>query len=204
MLEKNPKDYIFFLETANSLFKDNTFTRNDARRWYASNSNFEFAFVKNRVVIKFKSLDLMCDSELDKIRIFNCAGEYYPDKKIWMGTQGRVNWARVDKPETEIYCTFTKHRIDLNGGTFVVDSAMLTYPKVSGSKIMGRLTERISQSSSVEQIKASPFPQFISYEPTIEIKGIVGDQAVYKGGFSIKGSKTNSQSFGDGQATIVL
>ncbi len=204
LLEKNPKDYIFFLETANSLFKDNTFTRNEARRWYASNSNFEFAFVKNRVVIKFKSLDLMCDAELDKIRIFNCAGDYYPDKKTWVGTQGRINWNRVDKPETEIYCTFTKHKIDLNSGTFIVDSALLTYPKVSSSKILGRLTERISQSSSIEQIKTSPFPQFISYEPTIEIKGIVGDQAIYKGGFSIKGSKTNSQSFGDGQATIIL
>lgn len=204
LLEKNPKDYLFFLETANSLFKDNTFTRSDARRWYASNSNFEFAYVKNRVVIKFKNLDLMCDAELDKIRIFNCSGEYYPDKKTWIGTQGRINWARVDKPETEIYCSFGKHRIDLNSGTFTVDSALLTYPKISSTKIAGRLVERISQSTSIEQVKTSGFPQFTSYEPTIEIKGIVGDQAVYKGGFSIKGSKTNSQNFGEGQATIVL
>lgn len=204
LLEKNPKEYLLFLETANSLFKDNTFTKNEARRWYASNSNFEFAYVKNRIIIKFKNLDLFCDAELDKIRILNCSGEYYPDKKIWMGTKGRVNWLRVDKPETEINCQFGNHKIDLNSGSFIVDSALLSYPKISSNKIMGRLSERISQSSSIEQVKGSGFPQFISYEPTIEIKGIVGNEAIYKGGFSIKGSKTNSENFGEGEASIIL
>lgn len=204
LLEKSSKDFLSFMETANSLLKDNTFTKSEARRWYASNSNFEFAYIKNRVVVTFKSLDLMCDAEIDKIRVFNCAGEYYPDKKQWIGKQGRVNWTRVGLTETEIYCTFNKHKIDLNGGTFDVDSAMLTYPKISSTKIMGRLTERISQSISQEQITNSAFPQFVSYEPTIEIKGIVGDQAIYKGGFSIKGSKTNSENFGEGDASITL
>ncbi len=204
LMEKNSKDYLSFLETVNLLFKDNTFYRSDARRWYASNSNFEFAYIKNRVVIKFKNLDLMCDAEIDKIKIFNCSGEYYPDKKIWMGTQGRINWTRVGKPETEIYASFSNHRIDLNSGTFSVDSALLTYPKISSQKIMGKLVERISQSTSIDQVKNSAFPQFTSYEPTIEIKGIVGDQAIYKGGFSIKGNKTNSENFGEGEASITL
>ncbi len=204
LIEKNPKDYLFFLETANSLLKDNTFYRSEARRWYASNSNFEFAYIKNRVVIIFKNLDLLCDAELDKIKVLNNAGMYYPDKKLWVGTQGRVNWERVGKPETEVYAEFGRHSINLNSGTFMVDSALLTYPKISATKIMGQLTERISQSASPDQVKNSGFPKFTSYEPTIEIKGIVGDQAVYKGGFSIEGSKTNSENFGQGYATIIL
>ena len=204
LLERSTKDYLFFLETANSLFKDNTFYKSDARRWYASNANFEFALIKNRVVIKFNQLDLNCDAELDKIKVINCSGEYYPDKKMWVGTKGRVNWMRVGKPETEISCSFGKHKIDMNSGAFVVDSALLSYPKISTQKILGRLSERISQSGSIEQVKNSGFPQFTSYEPTIEIKGIVGNQAIYKGGFSIKGSKTNSQNFGEGEASITL
>lgn len=204
LLEKNPKDYLFFLETANTLFKDNTFFRSEARRWYASNANFEFAYIKNRVVITFKSLDLFCDAELDKIKIRNCSGMYFPDKKQWIGTQGRMNWERVGKPETEVYAEFKRHKINFNSGTFTVDSTLLTYPKISSSKILGQLNERISQSASPEQVKNSGFPKFTSYEPTIEIKGIVGDQAVYKGGFSIEGNKTNSQNFGEGFATITL
>lgn len=204
LLEKNPKDYLFFLETANSLLKDNTFYRSDARRWYASNSNFEFAYIKNRVVIIYKNLDLFCDAELDKIKIMNCSGMYYPDKKQWVGTQGRVNWERVGKPETEVYAEFKNHKISFITGTFVVDSALLTYPKISSSKILGQLTERISQSATTDLIVNSGFPKFVSYEPTIEIKGIVGDQAIYKGGFSMAGNKVNSQNFGEGYATIIL
>jgi hypothetical protein len=204
LLDKNPKDYLFFLETANTLFKDNTFYRSEARRWYASNSNFEFGFVNNRISIIFKTLDLHCDAELDKIVVYNCEGVYYPDKKIWVGTQGRINWARVGKPEGEVHATFKKHKIDFNSGGFTVDSALLTYPKISSDKILGVLSERISQSSSPEQVKTSGFPQFTSYEPTIEIKGIVGDQAIYKGGFTMKGDKTNSQNIGEGFAGITL
>ena len=204
LLEKSTKEYQFFLETANTLFKDNTFYRSDARRWYASNSNFEFAYIKNRVVITFKNLDLFCDAELDKIKVMNCSGLYYPDKKQWVGTQGRVNWERVGKPEAEVHAEFKNHKINFNSGTFIVDSAQLTYPKISSAKILGVLEERISQSASIEQVKTSGFPKFTSYEPTIEIKGIVGDQAVYKGGFSIAGGKTNSKNFGEGYATIIL
>lgn len=204
LLEKSTKDYQFFLETANTLFKDNTFHRSEARRWYASNSNFEFAYIKNRVVITFKNLDLFCDAELDKIKVLNCSGVYYPDKKQWVGSQGRVNWERVGKPEAEVYVEFKNHKINFNSGTFTIDSALLTYPKISSTKILGVLEERISQSASVDQVKNSGFPKFTSYEPTIEIKGIVGDKAVYKGGFSIAGDKTNSQNFGEGDATIIL
>ncbi len=204
LLDKNPKDYLFFLETTNTLFKDNTFYRSEARRWYASNSNFEFGFVNNRVSIIFKNLDLHCDAEIDKIVVYNCAGVYYPDKKIWIGTQGRINWARVGKPEAEVYAEFKKHKIDFNMGGFTVDSAYLTYPKISSTKILGILTERISQTSSLELIQKSGFPMFSSYEPTIEIKGIVGDQAIYKGGFTMRGEKVNSQNIGEGFASVTL
>jgi hypothetical protein len=204
LLDKNPKEYLAFLETANGLFKDNTFNRSDARRWYASNNNFEFNYIKNRVVISFNALDLHCDAELDKIKIMNCAGAYYPDKKIWIGSKGKINWERVGKPDAEVYAEFTKHQINFNSGGFKLDSAKLFYPKISQTPLWGTLEERISQSVSVDQIKQSGFPKFISFEPSIEIKGIVGDMAVYKGGFSIEGAKTNSQNFGEGQAKIIL
>lgn len=203
-LEKNSKDYLAFLQVAYDLFKDNTLVRIDKRRWYASNANFEFTFEKNRVGISFKNLDLICEAALDKIKVLNCSGVFYPDKKTWLGMQGRINWTRVGKPETEIYCEFKKHKIDLNTGGFTVDSALLTYPKISSTKIYGVLTELISHSPSEEQVKNSSYPKFVSYEPTIEIKGIVGDQAIYKGGFSIEGNKTNSQNFGNGLASITL
>ena len=204
LLDKNLKEYLFFLETANTLFKDNTFYRTEGKRWYASNSNFEFGFENNRVSVIFKHLDLHCDAEVDKLVVYNCSGVYYPDKKMWAGTQGRINWARVGKPETEVYAEFKKHKIDLNTSGFTVDSALLTYPKISSTKILGKLSEKISQSISADMVKKSGYPQFSSYEPTIEIKGIVGNQAIYKGGFSMKGDNINSQVIGEGFASITL
>lgn len=204
LLETKPKDYLFFLETVNSLFKDNTLHQSNNLRWYASNANYEFTFVKKRVAIVFKNLDLYCVAELDKIKILNCSGTFYPDKKTWVGTQGRLNWERVGKPESEVYVEFQKHRIDMNGGSFQVDSALMTYPKISATKLMGTLNERISQSSSLDLVKTSGFPQFFAYEPSIEIKGIVGKNAIYKGGFSMKGDKVNSEGFGEGLASITL
>ena len=68
LLDKNPKEYLAFLETANGLFKDNTFNRSEARRWYASNNNFEFNYIKNRVVISFNALDLFCDANWIKLK----------------------------------------------------------------------------------------------------------------------------------------
>lgn len=204
LLDKNPKEYQAFLETAFTLFKDNTLNSSDAKRWYASNSNFEITYINNRIAIEFKSLDLICQADNDKIKIANCAGTYFPDKKIWIGTRGRINWERVGKPETEVYATFTKHKIDMNTGGFTVDSALLTYPKISTQKIVGTLTDKVSPVISAELVKKSVYPQFTSSEPTIEIKGIVGDQATYKGGFSMKGSQVNSQTIGDGLAKITL
>jgi hypothetical protein len=204
LLEKSPKDYLAFLETAHSLFKDNTFARSEARRWYASNSDFEFAYRDKQIVITFKNLDIICEAGVDKLIVLNCSGEFFPDKKTWKGTQGRVNWERVNKPETEVHAEFKRHSIDMNTGGFIVDSAFLIYPKISSTKILGKLHERISQSSSPEQVVNSGFPQFISYEPTIEIKGIVGDNAIYKGGFNMQGGKINSENIGNGNATIIL
>lgn len=204
LLEKSPKDYLFFLQTANSLFKDNTLHQSNSIRWYASNSNYEFTFERKRVGVVFKNLELFCQADLDKIKILNCSGTFYPDKKTWLGESGRINWERVGKPESEVYVTFIKHRIDMNTGGFVVDSALMTYPKIASDKLIGRLTERISQGTSPELVKASGFPQFVAYEPSIEIKDIVGDEAIYKGGFSMRGEKINSQAFGEGLASITL
>ncbi len=204
LLDKNQKEYLAFLETCNTLFADNTLCRSEARRWYASNANYEITYINNRIAIVFKNIDLICQADQDKIKIANCAGTFYPDKKIWVGTQGRINWERVGKPETEVYATFTKHQIDMNTGAINADSALLNYPKISSQKILGKLSDRVSQTVSADQVKKSAFPQFISSEPTIEIRGIVGSNAIYKGGFSMQGAQVNSQSIGQGMAKIIL
>jgi hypothetical protein len=204
LLEKNQKEYLSFLETCNSLFADNTLTISEARKWYTTNSNFEITYVNNRIAIVFKNTELICQADQDKIKIANCAGTYYPDKKMWIGSQGRINWERVGKPETEVYATFSKHQIDMNTGAVNADSALLNYPKISTQKILGKLNDRVSQSVSAEQVKKSAFPKFFSSEPTIEIKGIVGPNAIYKGGFSMEGAQVNSQSIGQGLAKIIL
>lgn len=204
LLEKNPKDYLAFLQFANNLFTDNTLFKIDNRRWYASNSNFELSFVNEKIGVTFKTLDLKCDAAIDKIIIKNCSGTYYPDKTQWIGNQGRINWERVGMEESEIYSEFYKHKIDLSTGGFTVDSAFLTFPKISKSRINGKLTEMISHSNSQDLVTNSPYPKFSSYNPSIEIKGIVGSDAIYKGGFSIEGKKTNSENFGNNLSTIIL
>ena len=204
LLEKSPKDYLSFLESMNLLFKDNTLVQLNGQRWYATNNNFEITFEKNKVGIVFKNIELICQATVDKIKILNCIGTFYPGKNTWVGTQGRINFERVGKPESEVYVEFKDHRLNLNNSGFYIDSALMTYPKISATKLLGKLTERVSQSSSPEEIKMFSYPQFVAYEPSIEINGIVGKGAIYKGGFSMSGNKVNSQSFGNGLGSITL
>ncbi len=204
LLDKNPKDYLAFMQTANTLFTDNTLYKSGTTRWYASNSNFDISLVNNKICISFKSLDLICENAVDKIKILNCAGSYFSEKTNWVGTKGKINWERLGKPETEILAEFKTHKIDLSISTIIVDSVLLKYPKISATPILGRLIDKLTEGSAPDLVKKSGFPAFAGYQPSIEIKGIVGDKAIYRGGFSMAGAAVNSQTFGGGMASINL
>lgn len=204
LLEKNQAEYLSFLNTCNLLFSEKILYKSEDKKWKVSNNNFDFGFINNKVSIIFKNVDLICEYGIDKMKILNSSGVYYPEKTIWNGNQGRVNWERVGKPENEVYCEFKSHKIDLSVSIYSIDSALLTYPKISATKIYGKLSDKISFAETKEQLLKATYPMFTSYEPTIEIKGIVGNQAIYKGGFSMAGNKINSQTIGDGMAKIIL
>src|SRR5690606_15465795 len=159
-LEKDPRDYLIFLKTAYDLFNDNTLLQLENRRWYASNSNFDLLYVNGEVQVRWNSLDLLCQGPLDTMAVYNTGGTYYPEKKLWVGKQGKVNWERVGLSESEMYCEFKSHRIDLTKTGFTVDTAYMINPSVSASKVRGRLIEQISHTNSIDQLRNSSYPKF--------------------------------------------
>ncbi|MBC7425411.1 MAG: hypothetical protein H7321_02655 [Bacteroidia bacterium] len=202
LLVKNEKEYLAFLQTANSLFSDNIIFQSANRKWYSSNNNFEFIY-DNKIAIRFKVLNLMCETASDKTIIAGTSGTYYPDKQVWSGDKGTINWERHGLPATEVSATLKKYQIEVNGSEFVCDSVSLIYPKYFPGKLYGKLKERVLGNPN-DDVTKSNYPQFTSYNATIEIKGILGKEATYKGGFSIKGKDVNSQTTDNAPAVITL
>jgi hypothetical protein len=203
MLKKTPKDYLAFLNTTYSLFSENILESQEGVKWYANNNQFSLLY-DGRIAISFKALDLNCDGFLDKIRIENTSGVYYPEKKEWVGSKGVVNWQRVGLTPAQARCELKNYTINLGTVQFTADSALLIYPEYFKGKVLGRFSEKMSNSTDIGLIQKSSYPRFLSYTSNVQIDNLVGDEAIYKGGFSLHGNSVTGESANGEPATITL
>lgn len=193
LLGESNSEYLDFLLMTSRLFQDNVLFEDLNKKWVADNNDFDILYEKGKIIVKFKALKLMCQGPRDKVEIFNTSGFYVPSQKNWYGYNGLCNFDRVMKEE-KVEVEFGKYKIDLNESNFTVDSARLSFSKYFKDKILGKFDESMSYATDSVTIINSTFPKFSSYANTLEIKGIVGPTATFKGGFSIIGKEINTQT----------
>ena len=203
LLASNVRQYLAFLETAKMLFAENILYVRDNQKWYADNNKFELIY-DGRVAIKFGYLTLSAEAFIDKMQIFDTEGVFYPDKAEWIGKNGRVFWSRVGTPQEEASCKLTNYRIDFKSGGYTADSAYLRYPKYFAGDVLGQLSDKISFTTSHEQLQNASYPAFVSYKGNVKIDKIVGDLAVYEGGFSLLGKGITGDNIHSDPVTITL
>jgi hypothetical protein len=178
------------LITTNGLFKENTLIQQDARRWYASNNNWEFVFDRNKIQIVCTDIDLICKAAADSILIQNTSGNFYLDENIWAGKGGTLTWARVGLDPDKVFAKFTvPYHVNLTKGEITVDSVLFHYPEYLDAPILGKLNDRASSANATESLDLTDgyFPEFSSYEKGILLGTFFEGRGKFYGGFTIRG-----------------
>jgi len=181
------KDYLLFLNTTNLLFRENGLYTFGNRLWRASNNQFEIIYDKNTFAIKFDALDLICTSLGDKINIWDTKGVYYPVKGLWVGKGGSVDWQRVSLDQEKVFCHLDNYEVSLKSSSFTADSVEFYNKHYFEGPLLGSLIEKISNATNPDKAVSSSYPRFTSFTADVEIKGLLGKNAKYIGGFSMYG-----------------
>jgi len=197
----NKTGFTSFMATCYPLFKDNIIVQNPQRQWFTKEKDFELS-QKGDFSITFKTSDLICKAPVDYMVIEKTSGVFYPEKNLWVGNKGKVTWRRHDNPNA--YVEFQEYTLDLNNSEIKVENAQYTNTEFFGGQVKGVFTDKVSYTTDTASINNSSFPEFSTYESNVEIKNLIGKNARYFGGLTIKGEDIFSQSYGDKPATIEL
>lgn len=201
LIGESNADYLDFLQMTSRLFGSNTLLQDDAKKWYADNNNYDILYEKGKIVVRFQALTLTCQGPLDRMVISQTSGTYIPSEKVWIGNNGKTNFDRVMKGQN-VEVTFKKYKLNLEQANYKIDSAELSFSKYFTDKIKGNFEDRLSFATDSASVLKSDFPKFKSFANTLEIKGIVGPNATFKGGFAVTGKEINTQT-SNGQETEI-
>lgn len=207
---RNIKKFADFIELSAGFFSNNMIAESSNLQWYYYGAYvFEFT---DRPLMRLTSGKLVCgfpnkdksgkdDARfLDSIVVYNTSGLYDPVLKKWDGQGGTVNWKKVGLPENSTFAELKKYDVSMKSAAFSADSVAFTSPFFQNKKLLGKLNERAFRKTRPED---NNYPQFMSYEKRLEIKGIK-EGMDYVGGFSLEGA--NLVGFGDAKtpATITI
>lgn len=193
LLSQKSGDYLDFLKMTSNLFSSRTLLADNNKKWVVDSSDFDILLEKGEIVVKFPPVNLTCFGPADKMVIVKTAGVFYPAKKVWKGTSGQTNFDRV-MPGENVVVKWGKFSVNLEESDYSIDTATLQYSKYFGSSILGKFQDKISFSPDTATVKKSAWPKFSSFANSLEIKGIVGPNATFKGGFTVNGAEINTQT----------
>lgn len=186
-------EYLEFLKITSRLFEENVIFEDQKKKWVADNSDYDILFERGKIVIKFKSLSLTCKGPLDQMVVYQTSGFYVPSEKNWYGYSGSANFDRV-MPGEGVEVKFNKYKLNLEESEYQIDSAQLQFKKYFSTPVMGRFSDKLTFATDSASLKGSTYPRFTSYANTLQIKGLVGPNATFKGGFTIIGSEINTET----------
>lgn len=198
-LENDKLGFISFMRTCYPLFTKNVLTDNGQRQWFMRTKDFTLTNVGG-FAIQFGESDLVCRALADSMVVQNTTGTYYPLKQKWEGESGKMTWQRHGREDA--YVEFKKYTVDLAGSTIELNNVEYTNNDFFSGKVEGVFTDKVTYALDTSLVARFPYPQFSTKETTVEIKNLVGNEAKYYGGISVKGEDIFSQTFGDQPATI--
>jgi hypothetical protein len=138
----------------------------------------------------------------DKINIYDTKGTYYPGKTLWVGEGGIVDWQRVSLDPSKVYCDLGRYEVSLKSSSFIADTVEFYNKNYFEGALLGSLTEKISNATNPDKAINSSYPRFTSFTADLEVKGLLGKNAKYIGGFSMQGPLISGTS-AQGDLSIV-
>ena len=180
----NIKNYSEYLEMSENLFASNTFYKSSVVEYASNNNNYIFEYIDVPKVI-FPSFNLrIFNNQNDSGVVYNTKGVYFPDKGIFVGQGGKVNWKRTGLEENTVWAELNRYEIILKTSGYTADSAVFYNKNYFQKSILGRVTEKVVS----EKGSNISFPRFDSYSKRMQIPNIAKD-IDYDGGFSMRGAK---------------
>lgn len=194
------KEYLDFLQTTAVLFSKKILYQGGSSIYSVDTLDFDMSY-KGEIVFTFNNVTLSCKGVADKMEVKATSGTYYPAKKMWKGTSGKAGFERVLGDETA-WVSFGKYQIAIDQNSYSVDTVLLNYPRFFKEPIMGRFKDKLSTDPDSNRVKNSGFPVFNSFSNSLNIRGIVGDESFFVGGFSMQG-KSITTATADGRPSNI-
>ncbi len=182
--QKRKKNFTDFLNFCNDLFRENAIYYSPSVSWGASNSEYIFGF-DSLPKITFQSLDLICYSKRDSMKIYQTKGSYYPTEEKWVGQGGVINWAKAGLLSDEVYAEIGSYTIDAQSYDYTIDSVTFYNSFYLSKPLVGQLQNKLLANMTPSN---TSYPRFDSYDKRIRIENIMPG-VNFDGGFSMRGAK---------------
>ena len=201
LIDKDKRSYLSFLKVSKNLFQERLIYSSTNEKWTVSSKEFDFNFDGSDFHIDFKNTNLKLSGAMDSIIIQKTNGSFYPSKNQWIGSQGTIDFDRVIKSD-KAYVEFGSYQLNLSNTNLTFDTVKLYREKFFAKPILGRFRDKLSLSTDSNAIVKGAYPQFYSFKNTLEIKGIVGKNATFEGGYAMKGRKIITKTANNSPTTI--
>src|SRR5690606_32750597 len=160
---------------------ENALYNSPSNVWASNNGDYKFDF-DSLPKVTFDSLDLICYSRGDSMKIIDTRGAYYPTENLWIGNGGTVNWVQAGLEEEKVYATFNDYKIDTKKNDYIVDSVKFYNSFYLDKPLLGRLENKVLANMTPER---TSYPRFDSYDKRIRIENLFPG-VNFDGGFSMR------------------
>ena len=175
----------------------NTFT--GGTRWLAEDvSSYYFDFDTVPKIV-FPKLNIAAENDKDYIMIKNTSGFFLPDKSIFVGKKGSLDWSKAGEPT--VYVTFENYTIPTRSLKVEIQNALYHNPAYFAKPQLGVLEDKI-MTTDVDEDKAT-YPRFTSYAKDIKVENVY-PEVYYVGGVYVRGSQFQGKGDAENLAMLVF
>ena len=191
---KNIKKFEDFIDLSAGFFSERRISEASNFSWFYEGGEYSFEF-SDKPFIKCTNGNLICrvlnrdlkekadNPYIDSLVVYKTTGTYDPVLKKWDGDGGTITWEKVGLPKNETFAVLKKYDVSCKSSNLNADSVALT-SNYFNKTITGSLNDKAFKINREED---KVFPQFLSYEKRLKIKGI-RENVDYEGGFSMQGA----------------
>ena len=181
------KDFNEFVAYTEMLLKDNILSNSRSAKWeFQEGTTYSFEIINDRIAISFNNpFELFYNSDKDGGTIAGTKGVYYPMDNEWIGSGGKIDWARTGLSSAQVWATLATYTANTKFPKFTADSVQFVNKKYLKEPVLGRLEEQLMNQMPPEKYN---FPKFRSYKKDFVIPGILPN-VDYRGSFMMNGSK---------------
>ena len=181
------RDFNDFITYTSTLLTNNVLTDFRGSKWeFPEGTPFSFDIINERIAVRFNTpFELFYNSDKDGGTIVGTKGVYYPLDYEWVGTGGKIDWARTGLSSAQVWATLSNYTANTKFPKFEADSVQFMNKKYLKEPVIGRLEEQMTNKMPPEKYN---FPKFRSYKKDYVLPGILPN-VDYKGSFMMNGSK---------------